>query len=550
VAGGVRMPIKKFGIFILYRPFVDLRAEGLGRYLAKFLSACEKREDIEFIIVCPDWCVLSITELCKDEGLDVNTLTFVTPRKKYFFVSFSHLIKRVLRLKNRTVKKPVFSDENSASRVESVSRKEWKFLAFVKMMIQILVLFPFRAMHFLFFHFRSSCIHMIRHMMKKNARVKSAVAYWKDFSAMRPYSSSKMKSGFKDFIDQYVMSHYHRFLDLIYQDIADHLISLMHKNDSVLAWYCPTAFWPTINKLQKPKLICLPDFFPAEFPVSFSLAKIAEQSVKDTYSVLEHNHHFVTYSAHIKNKFLVEKFQKKAGQLYVIPHAPSKMPHADSLNNVSLLSLLQHSDDHTYFSGYQHEDMKFFFYPTRFRPNKNIMNLLKAYNHLLKRRYIGHKLVLTCSRHASTEIAHFIVENNLVRDVIFLNKLSVTELSACYKFADIAINPSLSEGGFPFTFTEALSVGTPVLLANIAVTLEVVRDAALQALMLFDPYDWRSLAERMEWAVRHKSLLLEKQKVLYNELDKRTWNDVVNEHIQALENISQKSTTSEVYLVS
>jgi len=47
-------------------------------------------------------------------------------------------------------------------------------------------------------------------------------------------------------------------------------------------------------------------------------------------------------------------------------------------------------------------------------------------------------------------------------------------IAACYKLADLAVNPSLSEGGFPFTFTEALSVGTPVVMARIPVTEEII----------------------------------------------------------------------------
>ena len=88
------------------------------------------------------------------------------------------------------------------------------------------------------------------------------------------------------------------------------------------------------------------------------------------------------------------------------------------------------------------------------------------------------------------EIAQFIHKHNLQNDVLCLHDLSAQELAACYRLADLAVNPSLSEGGCPFTLTEALSVGTPVVMARIAVTEEVVTDPELQSLMLFDPYDW------------------------------------------------------------
>ncbi|MFD2884495.1 glycosyltransferase [Pseudomonas lini] len=70
----------------------------------------------------------------------------------------------------------------------------------------------------------------------------------------------------------------------------------------------------------------------------------------------------------------------------------------------------------------------------------------------------------------------FISEHGLQNDVLCLYGLSIQELAACYKLADLAVNPSLSEGGCPFTFTEALSVGTPVVMARIAVTEEILVD--------------------------------------------------------------------------
>jgi glycosyltransferase involved in cell wall biosynthesis len=40
-------------------------------------------------------------------------------------------------------------------------------------------------------------------------------------------------------------------------------------------------------------------------------------------------------------------------------------------------------------------DVKFIFYASQFRPNKNVLSLLRAYDHLRKQRYIAHKLILT-----------------------------------------------------------------------------------------------------------------------------------------------------------
>jgi glycosyltransferase involved in cell wall biosynthesis len=118
--------------------------------------------------------------------------------------------------------------------------------------------------------------------------------------------------------------------------------------------------------------------------------------------------------------------------------------------------------------------------------------------------------------------------------------LTTKELAAFYQLADLAVNPSLSEGGCPFTFTEALSVNTPVVMARIPVAIEVLTDSALQEKMFFDPYDWKDMAGRIAWALANHEDLLEVQLKTYTELKKRTWVDVVNEHITLLDRISSE----------
>jgi glycosyltransferase involved in cell wall biosynthesis len=136
------------------------------------------------------------------------------------------------------------------------------------------------------------------------------------------------------------------------------------------------------------------------------------------------------------------------------------------------------------------------------------------------------------------EINQFIRDHNLANDVLCLHGLTVPELAACYRLADLAINPSLSEGGCPFTFSEALSVGTPVVMARIAVTEEVITDPELQAMMLFDPYIWQDMADRIEWAIQNRDRLRSAQMDAFKPISQRTWDDVVADHIKILDRIS------------
>lgn len=146
-------------------------------------------------------------------------------------------------------------------------------------------------------------------------------------------------------------------------------------------------------------------------------------------------------------------------------------------------------------------------------------------------------MILTGSPSVLPEVADFIRERNLGKDVICLHGLSTSELAACYRLADLAVNPSLSEGGCPFTFTEALSVDTPVVMARISVTEEVITDPALRC-MLFDPYNWRDMANRIEWALENRDTLLAAQRPTYAKLRERTWSHLIDDYIAILESLA------------
>jgi glycosyltransferase involved in cell wall biosynthesis len=320
----------------------------------------------------------------------------------------------------------------------------------------------------------------------------------------------------------------------------------------VRAWYCPTAFWPSFNKINAPKLMCVPDVVITEFPVAFSdLNPRLESNFALLTSAVRSGKNFITYSDWIKRNTLGARFGIPDHRVSVIPHAPQDMsrwispratPDSKATSEQHCRSLMMgalHRSRSTYTAGFANPSVKFLFYASQFRPNKNILTLLRAYEHLLRRKFIGHKLILT-GRPDVLSIGELIAEHHLAHDVLCISELSAQELAAFYKLADLAVNPSLSEGGFPFTFSEALSVGTPVVMSRIPVTLEVITDATLQNSMLFDPYDWRDVADRISWAIDNRDALLVQQKALYGQLARRTWGDVVNEHIAVLDRIANQ----------
>jgi glycosyltransferase involved in cell wall biosynthesis len=78
-------------------------------------------------------------------------------------------------------------------------------------------------------------------------------------------------------------------------------------------------------------------------------------------------------------------------------------------------------------------------------------------------------------------------------------------------------------------------------MSRIAVTEEVIADEAVRRAMLFDPYDWRSVAERIEWGLANRETLLAMQRPVYQMLSKRSWREVVDDHVRILEAASAPS---------
>ena len=93
---------------------------------------------------------------------------------------------------------------------------------------------------------------------------------------------------------------------------------------------------------------------------------------------------------------------------------------------------------------------------------KNLLNIVKAVNGTeIPLIIIGKKTKYF------TKVQKFVKKNNLESQVHFLENVSMDELAAIYKLADIFIYPSLFEG-FGIPVIEALFSETPVITSNVS----------------------------------------------------------------------------------
>lgn len=326
-----------------------------------------------------------------------------------------------------------------------------------------------------------------------------------------------------------------------------------NKRHDIKAWYSPAAFWPEFNQIEAPRLMCVPDVVPTQFPVAFAIEEPngdrRMQDFKRIEAAIEGGDRFVAYSSDVKNRTLVDSFHIDPSRIDVIPHGASRLDHlvtisgfnnneeaTDILSAQHLWAALSKAVNNNNASWYASKDLGYLFYASQIRPHKNVVNLLRAYHYLRRTQNLPYKLIMTGEWRGSSDVVDFMNEHRLHNDVLFVRGLSEKELASCYRLATLAVNPSLSEGGMPFTFTEALSVGVPVIMADIPVSREIIKDAKVAERTFFDALDYKNIASAIVEALKDLDGLYAVQREFYErQLVGRSWNEVVGDYISALE---------------
>ncbi|NJN30576.1 MAG: glycosyltransferase family 4 protein [Synechococcales cyanobacterium RM1_1_8] len=126
-------------------------------------------------------------------------------------------------------------------------------------------------------------------------------------------------------------------------------------------------------------------------------------------------------------------------------------------------------------------------------PRKNIGTLIEAFNRLKANHRIDHALLLVGKKGWHYEPVFEAIAQSPWRDHIHhLNYLSQAQVQALYSQADAFVYPSFYEG-FGLPILEAMTLGAPVVTANVSSLPEVGGDAALYA----DPRCPDELAEQI-----------------------------------------------------
>ncbi|ACU07292.1 Mannosyltransferase [Flavobacteriaceae bacterium 3519-10] len=126
---------------------------------------------------------------------------------------------------------------------------------------------------------------------------------------------------------------------------------------------------------------------------------------------------------------------------------------------------------------------------------KNLLNIVKAVNGTeIPLVVIGRKTKYF------NKIRKFLKKNKLENQVHFLENVSMDELAAIYKLADIFVYPSLFEG-FGIPVIEALFSGTPVITSNVS----CLPEAGGENSVFIDPNNFKDISAKINFLLNNRS---------------------------------------------
>lgn len=519
-------------MFLGFQPGDNLSIHGIGRLLAFILKENEKQNK-SIVLFCPAWLNESLFELLKDNKIPKDNLEVVTTDSIPFGV----------RLKNywneRSKKK------KGTSRIKELLKSYINTLTdSIKNLVADLfstsswILFILKIIGYLVFSVIISPIVLVLIFVYIFYRLIS-------FSKSRLLGFTKrllQRSSFKK--TRLVLT---KVRGVIYQSVLDNelnkLVSMVNKRKDVEVCFIPSMAWPQIKGLHCKKVLAAPDIVFYDFPTQFPGVNNIHKRIRKSISAADH---LITYSEHVKRHHLVDKCGVDERKITVIKHANIDMNQhlkisksiekymTETQNAQQIVS--KHIRTH-YGPGHvlyncDIEKLDCIIYSSQYRSHKNIFNLIKAIKIINRDMYNNVKLIVTGDITNVDYLRKYIQLNHLENDVIVMHNISSELLAALNKLSKCAVNPTLFEGGFPFTFSEAYSVGTPSVMSDIAVVNSEIEDPNVRELMLFDPYNPYSIAKKIIWSIENSQILYSAQANLYERFSQRDWKKVADEYNQ------------------
>ncbi|MNW40837.1 Glycosyl transferases group 1 [compost metagenome] len=528
--------MKKTGIFLGFQPGDNISIHGIGRLLAFMLKERKMTTNDDIVLFCPAWLTESLNLLLKDNKITEDRFEIVTTSSIPYGV----------KMKN------YWSNRKKAKREVSRIRQFFsKYIYKTKNLTKSLLADLFSTSSWLMFIMKIFCYALVA-LISSPFLIIVSILY--AFCRLIKFTKRKLLGFFKRPSPQLksIKSLIIKGRGIIYQAVLDNemnkLVKLVNNRKDVKVCFIPSMTWSQIKNLNCKKVLAAPDIvfydFPTQFPGVINIHKRIRISISSA-------DHLITYSEHVKRQHLMDKCGVEPKKITVIKHANIDMnpylsvPKAikgyltPSENAQQIVKRHIHSKygpGHVLYNC-DLEKLDCLIYSSQYRSHKNIFNLIKAIKIINRDMHHSVKLILTGDITNVNYLQDYIKLNYLENDVIVMHNISSEMLAAINRLSKCSVNPTLFEGGFPFTFSEAYSVGTPSVMSDIKVVSSEIEDPNLRNLMLFDPYNPYSIAKKVIWALENTQDLYFAQADLYGKFNRRDWKVVANEYNQVFNEI-------------
>ena len=322
----------------------------------------------------------------------------------------------------------------------------------------------------------------------------------------------------------------------------------------VLGWLVPYPNFIGSRLLTGPRAVLFPDAIPFLLPIgwrndfSYPDSNISRWR-SFTKCTLEEASTIITFSEHVK-RLHGPKFFPPGIPVVVAPPAPPDLsallpgrPAATtcraSSRKAAASVLRRHAATRAwrYLADFPFEDVTYVAVSTQDRPTKNVQLIVAALARLVRQRFVNCKILMTTPLwpNASwwTDLPQTISGAGLDLDVISMPELPRDVHAALYHCAALAVHASFLEGIVgTLPFFEAVSVGTPCLMADGPHVRELLKNHAL-ADTVFDPFDADGLADLIMRALARRDALLASQSAVLATLRRRDWSAVAAEYATA-----------------
>lgn len=526
----------RIGIYLGYGPDTILGKEGLGRYLGGLLHGFVEQGH-QVVIALPKWTEETLRDLCKDFQVDMGQVVFAEVENLPVTWQIRQFLKGPKKQPRESRKEQLYQAiarlmKTGLSYLIQVTSLgvllAGAVLLFLAMIMVLPLVLAFAVCYFVLF-----CVKNFGKFGKKTAKkgIRRLVDIFNRFS--------KTGQSLGEFIYEKTVIQ-----------VRKQVVEKANRQD-VDVWFVPGIFWPEVAELKGTCVINVPDVVTLEFPELCSDDNSFSISTEICCETIRKGTKFITYCDYIKESVVQNRFGK--ANVVTIPHANHDLAYYVTIPDFVQEKLNANKDFSKAFASsilssqlpmhclyapsyyLSFGEVEYIFYASQNRPYKNILSLLRAYEYLLRKKYISAKLFLTCDLKVYNATWDFVAENKLQMDVLCFYNVDAQTLAALYKCAALVVNPTFYEGGFPFTFGEGMSVGTPSVMSDIPQVRDVVEPYGLCDAMLFDPYDWQSMADKIEYGLAHRQELYELEFPLYQDQAKRTDSVVAAEYVAAFE---------------